>query len=119
MKSLLFASMNKINTRTSWLCSLLFICSLVFSNDGLAQRGKQDDEEKPKKPLISQDEYNKLLMWLVDEKYENILYKCGWSPLEGQRFQSRVTQSIVSGVLTYDNGVFSSKSAAMPVKFIR
>jgi dihydroorotase len=50
---------------------------------------------------------------------ENILYKCGWSPLEGQRFQSRVTQSIVSGVLTYDNGVFSSESAAMAVKFKR
>ena len=50
---------------------------------------------------------------------ENILYKCGWSPLEGQRFRSRVTQSIVNGVLTYDNGVFSSESAAMAVKFNR
>ena len=50
---------------------------------------------------------------------ENILYKCGWSPLEGQRFRSRVTQSIVNGVLTYDNGVFSSESAAMAVKFKR
>ncbi|MCH2655560.1 MAG: dihydroorotase [Flavobacteriales bacterium] len=50
---------------------------------------------------------------------ENILYKCGWSPLEGQRFRSRVTQSIVSGVLTYDNGMFSSESAAMAVKFKR
>lgn len=50
---------------------------------------------------------------------ENILYKCGWSPFEGQRFRSRVTQSIVNGVLTYDNGVFSSKSAAMAVKFNR
>ena len=38
-------------------------------------------------------------------------------PLEGQRFRSRVTQSIVSGVLTYDNGMFSSESAAMAVKF--
>ena len=50
---------------------------------------------------------------------ENILYKCGWSPLEGQRFRSRVTQSIVNGVLTYDNGVFSSESTAMAVKFNR
>ena len=76
MKSASTASMNTISTRTSWLYSLFFICSLLFSTEGLAQRGNQDDEEKPKKPLISQEEYNKLLMWLVDEKYENILYKC-------------------------------------------
>ena len=56
-------------------------------------------------------------LYTVSKEY--ILYKCGWSPLEGQRFRSRVTQSIVNGVLTYDNGVFSSESAAMAVKFKR
>ena len=76
MKSANTASMKKISTRSSWLLSLLFVASILFSSDALAQRGNQDDDEKPKKPLISQEEYNKLLMWYVDGKYENILYKC-------------------------------------------
>tara|TARA_B000000532_G_C18799669_1_gene376426 strand:- start:138 stop:974 length:837 start_codon:yes stop_codon:yes gene_type:complete len=76
MKSAPTASMKTISTRTFWLYSLLFIYSLLFSANGLAQRGNPADNEKPQKPLISQEEYNKLLMWLVDEKYENVLYKC-------------------------------------------
>lgn len=39
--------------------------------------------------------------WKVDKN--NILYKCGWSPLEGQQFHSRVTHTIVSGHLAYDH----------------
>lgn len=35
---------------------------------------------------------------------ENLLYKCGWSPLEGQTFQSKVTHTIVSGHLAYADG---------------
>jgi len=34
----------------------------------------------------------------------NILYKCGWSPFEGQTFASSVVSTIVSGNLVYDNG---------------
>jgi len=62
--------------KSTWLLSLIFIASSLLSTDLLAQRGKQSDNDKPRKPLISQDEYNKLLMWIVDEKYENVLYKC-------------------------------------------
>lgn len=76
MKNAYPASMKTIYTRTSWLYSLLFVASLLFSLDVSAQKGNQEDEERPRKPLITQEEYNKLLMWLVDEKYENILYKC-------------------------------------------
>jgi tetratricopeptide (TPR) repeat protein len=68
--------MNTNTIRTSWLFSLLFIASFILSTDTYAQRGNQDKNEKPRKPLISQQEYNKLLMWIVDEKYENVLYKC-------------------------------------------
>lgn len=32
----------------------------------------------------------------------NILYKCGWSPLEGTRFHTRITHSFVNGNLVYD-----------------
>jgi dihydroorotase len=37
---------------------------------------------------------------------DNILYKCGWSPLDGTRFQSKVTHTFVNGHLVYANGVF-------------
>ncbi|HUC79285.1 MAG TPA: dihydroorotase [Flavisolibacter sp.] len=40
---------------------------------------------------------------------ENILYKCGWSPLEGTTFPSAVTHTFVNGALVYENGkVFES-----------
>lgn len=35
---------------------------------------------------------------------ENLLYKCGWSPLEGQAFTSSVEYTFVSGQLAYENG---------------
>lgn len=62
--------------RASWIFSILFAASTIFSSNLSAQKGNQDDEDKNRKPLITQDEYNKLLMWIVDEKYENVLYKC-------------------------------------------
>jgi dihydroorotase len=37
---------------------------------------------------------------------ENILYKCGWSPLEGTTFQSQVISTWVNGHLVYDAGEF-------------
>jgi dihydroorotase len=38
-------------------------------------------------------------------KKENILSKCGWSPFEGDTFKSKVSHTIVSGHLAYENGV--------------
>ncbi|MCB0402059.1 MAG: dihydroorotase [Flavobacteriales bacterium] len=40
--------------------------------------------------------------WTVSK--ENLLYKCGWSPLEGQTFQSKVMQTFVNGHLVYNMG---------------
>jgi len=40
--------------------------------------------------------------WTVDKS--NILYKCGWSPFEGQKFQSKVSRTWVNGNLVYDQG---------------
>ena len=34
---------------------------------------------------------------------ENILYKCGWSPLEGFEFPATITHTFVNGHLVYDN----------------
>ncbi|WP_312768955.1 dihydroorotase [Epilithonimonas sp.] len=40
--------------------------------------------------------------WTVEK--ENILYKCGWSPLEGTEFHSKVTHTFVNGNPVYENG---------------
>ncbi|WP_448698526.1 dihydroorotase [Mucilaginibacter sp. AW1-3] len=40
--------------------------------------------------------------WQVSK--QNILYKCGWSPFEGQTFRSKITHTIVSGNLAYADG---------------
>ncbi|WP_407527551.1 dihydroorotase [Lacibacter sp. MH-610] len=42
--------------------------------------------------------------WMVSK--ENLLYKCGWSPLEGTTFGTKVTHTFVNGNLIYDNGIF-------------
>ncbi|MDR1632936.1 MAG: dihydroorotase [Dysgonamonadaceae bacterium] len=42
--------------------------------------------------------------WTVDK--ENILYKCGWSPLEGTTFTHQVEKTFVNGRLVYDKGKF-------------
>jgi len=41
---------------------------------------------------------------VVEKK--NILYKCGWSPLEGFRFPATVTHTFVNGHLVYGNQAF-------------
>jgi dihydroorotase len=43
--------------------------------------------------------------WTVAK--ENILYKCGWSPLEGTNFHSKVTHTFVNGHLAYEHGTVS------------
>jgi dihydroorotase len=49
--------------------------------------------------------------WQVDKS--NILYKCGWSPLEGTTFHSKVTHTFVNGNLVFENGIFHEGSRGM------
>lgn len=49
--------------------------------------------------------------WTVNK--ENILYKCGWSPLEGTTFHSKVTHTWVNGHLVYRNGMFDESRRGM------
>jgi dihydroorotase len=42
--------------------------------------------------------------WQV--KKDNILYKCGWSPFEGEEFRSLITHTFVNGHLAYCKGEF-------------
>jgi dihydroorotase len=46
--------------------------------------------------------------WTVNK--ENLLYKCGWCPLEGTEFSTKVSQTFVNGNLVYDNGQFNESS---------
>jgi dihydroorotase len=55
--------------------------------------------------------------WTVSK--DNILYKCGWSPFEGERFHSRVTHTFVNGELVYENGIFNESIKGTRLTFNR
>ncbi|MBT30756.1 MAG: dihydroorotase [Thalassobius sp.] len=50
-------------------------------------------------------------------KKENIFYKCGWSPFEGVNFHSKITHTIVSGHIAYQNGKFNESVKGKRLKF--
>ena len=45
--------------------------------------------------------------WTVEKN--NILYKCGWSPLEGLEMNNKITHTFVNGYLAYENGKVSEE----------
>ena len=55
--------------------------------------------------------------WTVSK--ENILYKCGWSPFEGETFKSSVEKVFVNGGLAYDLGKFTEKIETKRLVFDR
>ena len=50
---------------------------------------------------------------------QNILYKCGWSPLEGFTFPATVEKTFVNGNLVYGNGVFDESYLGQRLIFNR
>ncbi len=50
---------------------------------------------------------------------ENIVYKCGWSPFEGETFRSKITHTFVNGHLAYEQGSFSELKNAKRLTFDR
>jgi dihydroorotase len=54
--------------------------------------------------------------WTVDKS--NILSKCGWSPLEGTIFQTKVYQTFVNGNLVFDQGKFDESEKGQQLKTI-
>ena len=62
---------------------------------------------------------------LVDTDFEwevrkdNILYKCGWSPLEGKSFKGKVVKTYINGSLAYDNGQLYERGHGMRLEFDR
>ena len=55
--------------------------------------------------------------WTVSK--ENILYKCGWSPLEGSTFRSLVTHTFVNGHLVYEQGQFNESRKGIALKVVK
>jgi dihydroorotase len=56
-----------------------------------------------------------------DEPYtvskSNILYKCGWSPLEGVTLPASVTHTIVNGDIVFEHGRVNDSIRGMRLKF--
>lgn len=50
---------------------------------------------------------------------ENLLYKCGWSPLEGTTFHSKITHTFVNGNLAFENGKVAEKKHGERLLFDR
>lgn len=55
--------------------------------------------------------------WTVNS--ENILYKCGWSPFEGQTFSSEITHTFVGGHLAWRNNSFDDSQLGERLLFNR
>jgi dihydroorotase len=55
--------------------------------------------------------------WTVAK--ENILYKCGWSPLEGHEFTGKVESTIVSGHLAWHDGKLNERKMGERLSFSR
>jgi dihydroorotase len=55
--------------------------------------------------------------WMVSK--ENLHYKCGWSPFEGETFRSKVVTTIVNGTIVYDDGVINEDYRGQRLLFDR
>jgi len=50
---------------------------------------------------------------------ENILYKCGWSPLEGSSFPYQIQSTFVNGQLVYHEGKWNESQMGQRLQFTR
>ena len=50
---------------------------------------------------------------------ENVYYQCGWSPLEGQTLRSKITHTIVSGHVAFQEGTFDESVTGKRMLFER
>ncbi len=55
----------------------------------------------------------------VQVRREDVLYKCGWSPIEGQRLRSRVVATFVNGRKVYEDGRVVGEPAGQRLQFAR
>lgn len=73
--------------------------------------------------FIREGYFADLVLVSLDKGYtvdrSNVLYKCGWSPLEGTAFNNTVTHTIVNGHLVYEQGRFDESRFGMRMTFNR
>lgn len=55
--------------------------------------------------------------WKIEN--QNLLYKCGWSPLEGEVMHAAVTHTWVNGMLVYKEGMFNEMVRGERLEFNR
>ncbi len=79
--------------------------------------------EIDRRGFIREGYYADLVLVDLNQNYtvskSNILYKCGWSPFEGQQFDSLITHTFVNGHLAYKNGQFDESKTGLRLHFNR
>lgn len=79
--------------------------------------------EIEKRGFIKEGYYADLVLVDPERKWtvtkDNILYKCGWSPFEGTKFNNSITHTFVNGNLIFEKGVFNEDIKGKRITFNR
>ncbi len=79
--------------------------------------------EIDRRGFIREGFYADLVLVDLNQSYtvnkNNILYKCGWSPFEGEQFDSVITHTFVNGHIAYQNGQFNESNFGLRLHFNR
>jgi dihydroorotase len=105
-------------------------CMLEFYKDGLISLEKIVEKmchnpailyKMNKRGFIREGYYADITLVDLNSKWtvskDNLLYKCGWSPLEGTEFSTQIKQTFVNGNLVFNDGVFESEKRGMAIAF--
>jgi dihydroorotase len=70
---------------------------------------------------IREGYYADLVLIDLNQSWEvsrnNILYKCNWSPFEGQQFKSKIIKTFINGNLVYDKSIIDESKNGIRIKF--
>ncbi len=98
----------------------------VFSIEQVVQKTSHavaDCFQIDKRGYIREGYFADLVLVNLNKPYEvskeNILYKCNWSPFEGEQFSAQVEKTFVSGHLAYNKGIFDENKKGERMKFNR
>ena len=76
-----------------------------------------------KRGFIRENYFADLVLVDINKKYEvkkeDLLYKCKWSPFEGDEVFGKVNYTIVNGNIVYENGRFNESIKGMRLTFNR